>query len=370
MVKYMFIFLFFILTFTGHSQVPFYLKDYKKEYKKDPRAANLRWFQDAQFGMFIHYGLYSQLGKGEWVQLLDTIPLDNYVKLKDKFTASGFDADFIAKLAKKAGMKYITITSKHHEGFCLFNTKETDYNSVNSPAHRDLIGELAEACEKEGLGLFLYYSYAADWHHPYFYSREAGWDKARPAYKIEPKEYLYKKPEDFRKYVDYAHAQLKELLTQYPTIAGIWFDPVMGFYANHEVFPIDETYTLIRKLSPHALISFKQGANGDEDFMAPERSGNATVGEKYPVAKVAYEKNKNKPKEVCNTMQPHIPGFHGGATWGYNKAIDGHHLKAEDVKKLLEDAQANHYNLLLNIGPLPDGSVHPEDIETLSNLKK
>lgn len=370
MVKYMFIFLFFILNFTGNSQVPFYLKDYKKEYKKDPRAANLRWFQDAQFGMFIHYGLYSQLGKGEWVQLLDTIPLDNYVKLKDKFTASGFDADFIAKLAKKAGMKYITITSKHHEGFCLFNTKETDYNSVNSPAHRDLIGELAEACENEGLGLFLYYSYAADWHHPYFYSREAGWDKARPAYKIEPKEYLYKKPEDFRKYVDYAHAQLKELLTQYPTIAGIWFDPVMGFYANPEVFPIDETYTLIRKLSPHALISFKQGANGDEDFMAPERSGNATVGERYPVAKVAYEKNKNKPKEVCNTMQPHIPGFHGGATWGYNKAIDGHHLKAEEVKKLLEDAQANHFNLLLNIGPLPDGSVHPEDIETLSNLKK
>ncbi|MFV0268246.1 MAG: alpha-L-fucosidase, partial [Draconibacterium sp.] len=200
--------------------------------------------------------------------------------------------------------------------------------------------------------------------------REAGWNNARPAYQTKPKEYLYKKPEDFRKYVDYVHAQLKELLTQYPTIAGIWFDPIMGFYANPDVFPIDETYTLIRKLSPHALISFKQGANGDEDFMAPERNGNATVGEKYPVAKVTYEKNKNKPKEVCNTMQPHIPWFHGGATWGYNKAIDGHHLKAKDVKKLLEDAQANHYNLLLNLGPLPDGSVHPEDIETLSNLKK
>lgn len=370
MVKYIVVSVFLALGLSGFCQVPSYLKDYKKEYKKDPRTANLNWFQDAQFGMFIHYGLYSQLGKGEWVQLLDTIPLDNYVKLKDKFTASGFDADFIVKLAKKAGMKYITITSKHHEGFCLFKTKETDYNSVDAPAHRDLIGELADACEKEGLGLFLYYSYAADWHHPYFYSREAGWNSARPAYKTKPKTYLYQKPEDFRKYVDYVHAQLKELLTQYPTIAGIWFDPIMGFYANPDVFPIDETYTLIRKLSPHALISFKQGANGDEDFMAPERSGNATVGEKYPVAKVAYEKNKNKPKEVCNTMQPHIPGFHGGATWGYNKAIDGHHLKAEDVKKLLEDAQANHYNLLLNIGPLPDGSVHPEDIETLSNLKK
>lgn len=370
MLKHVFVFSLFILSFTSFCQVPDYLNDYRAEYTKNPRAANLHWFQDAQFGMFIHFGLYSQLGKGEWVQLRDTIPLGEYTKLKDKFTASGFDADFIVNLAKKGGMKYITITAKHHEGFCLFKTNETDYNSVSAPAHRDLIGELAKACDKEGLGLFLYYSYAADWHHPFFYSREAGWNNARPAYKTEPKEYLYQKPEDFRKYVDYVHAQLKELLTQYPTVAGIWFDPVMGFYANPDVFPIDETYALIRKLSPHALISFKQGANGDEDFMAPERSGNATVGDKYPVAKLAYEKNKNKPKEVCNTMQPHLPGVSGGATWGYNKAIDGHHLKVEEVNKLLKDAQTSHYNLLLNIGPLPDGSVHPEDIETLSNLKK
>ena len=350
------------------GQCPKYLNQYKNEYKQSPRQANLHWFKDAKFGMFIHYGLYSLLGKGEWVQLRDTIPLEEYTKLKDKFTASGFDADYIARLAKKAGMHYITMTAKHHEGFCLFKTKQTDYNSFNSPAHRDLIGEMAKACEKEGLGFFVYYSYAADWHHPYFYSREAGWTNARPAYKNKPAEYKYEKPEDFRKYVDYVHAQLKELLTQYPTIAGIWFDPIMGYYANPDVFPIEETYALIRKLSPHALISFKQGANGNEDFMAPERGGNAKVGDQYPVARKAYELNKNKPKEVCNTMQPHLPGFHGGSTWGYNKAIDGHHLKVEDVKKLLAEAKSNHYNLLLNMA-LPDGSVHPEDVETLSHLK-
>ena len=370
MLKFLSIIVLLVVNVSAICQVPAYLKDYKKEYEKNPREANLHWFKDAHFGMFIHYGLYSQLGKGEWVQLRNTIPLDKYAKLKDSFSPSGFDAEFIVKLAKKAGMKYITITSKHHEGFCLFKTKETDYNSVDSPAHRDLIGELAKACEKEGLGLFLYYSYAADWHHPYFYSREAGWDNARPAYKEKPSEYKYEKPEDFRKYVDYVHAQLKELLTQYPTVAGIWFDPIMGFYANPDVFPIKETYALIRKLSPHALISFKQGANGDEDFMAPERGGNSKVGEQYPIAGKAYELNKDKPKEVCNTMQPHLPGIDGGSTWGYNKAIDGHHLKVEDVKRLLEESQSNHYNLLLNIGPLPDGSVHPEDIETLSNLKK
>ena len=352
----------------SEGQCPNYLKQYKDEYKESPRQANLHWFKDAQFGMFIHYGLYSLLGKGEWVQLMDTIPLEEYTKLKDKFTASGFDADYIARLAKKAGMRYITMTAKHHEGFCLFKTKQTDYNSVNSPAHRDLIGEMAKACEKEGLGFFVYYSYAADWHHPYFYSRDAGWANARPAYKVKPAAYKYEKPADFRKYVDYVHAQLRELLTQYPTIAGIWFDPIMGYYANPDVFPIAETYALIRQLSPHALISFKQGANGDEDFMAPERGGGARVGEQYPVARKAYELNKDKPKEVCNTMQQHMPGFHGGATWGYNKALDGHHLKVEDVQKLLNEAKSNQYNLLLNIGPLPDGSVHPEDVKTLSNL--
>jgi alpha-L-fucosidase len=368
MLKYLLISALLSVNFSAICQVPAYLNNYKEEYKKNPREANIHWFRDAQFGMFIHYGLYSQLGKGEWVQLDDIIPLDEYNRLKDQFTASGFDAKFIVELAKNAGMKYITITSKHHDGFCLFQTKETDYNSINSPARRDLIGELAKACEKEGLGLFLYYSYAADWHHPYFYSREEGWTYARPAYKKKPSEYKYEKPEDFRKYIDYVHAQLKELLTQYPTVAGIWFDPITGFYANPDVFPVWETYALIRKLSPHALISFKQGANGTEDFIAPERIRNETVGKQYPIAAKIYELNKDKPKEVCNTMQP-LLSKRIGATWGYNKTIDGHHLKVEDVKKLLQEALSNHYNLLLNIGPLSDGSVHPEDIATLSNLK-
>ena len=370
MKKYVLIVALFVVNVSAIGQVPVYLKDYKEEFKKNPREANLHWFRDAQFGMFIHYGLYSQLGKGEWVQLIDTIPLNEYAKLKDQFTASGFDAEFIVRLAKKAGMKYITLTTKHHDGFCLFKTKETEFNSVNSQAKSDLVGELVKACEKEEMGLFLYYSYAADWKHPYFYPREVGWKDGRPAYPVKPKAYRYEKPEDFRKYVDYVHAQLKELLTQYPTVAGIWFDPIVGFYGYPEVFPIKETYALIRSLSPHALISFKQGANGEEDFVAPERVGNAKVGTEYPISQKIYDLNKDKPKEVCNTMQPHMPGIQGGATWGYNKAIDGHHLKVEDVKKMLKECKQQGYNLLLNIGPLPDGSVHPEDIKTLSNLNK
>lgn len=342
-------------------KIPSYLNDFKEEYQENPRETNLKWFKDAKYGMFIHYGLYSLLEKGEWVQLHDTIPVAEYAKLKDVFTADKFNADEITDIAIAAGMKYITITSKHHDGFCLFQTMATDFNVMNSPAKRDLIKELYDACEQKGLGLFLYYSYAADWKHPYFYSRE-GWWASRPAYTEPQPEYKFTKDEDFKIYVDFVHQQLKELLTQYPNIAGIWFDPVMGFYSRPDLFPIDSTYALIRELSPHALISFKQGANGDEDFMAPERGGNAKVGQQFEVARIVYEKNKNKPREICNTLQPHA--------WGYNKSTNGKHKSADEVIEMLNTAKEINANLLLNVGPKGDGSFPEEDIKTLKEAGK
>ncbi len=344
------------------TDVPNYLKNYSEEYSINPRQANLKWFTDARYGMFIHYGLYAQLERGEWVQLRDTIPVAEYAKLKDSFTAHKFDADFITDLAIKAGMKYITITSKHHDGFCLFESAQTDFNSLDAPCGRDLIGELADACNRKGLGLFLYYSYAADWKHPYFYSRDAGWQNARPAYKEPQPEYKFQKDEDFRIYVDYVHEQLKELLTQYPTIAGIWFDPIMGLYHRPDLFPVEDTYALIRNLSPHALISFKQGANGDEDFSAPERNAGAIVGSQFEVAKMVYEKNKNKPKEICNTLQPHA--------WGYNKSTDGRHKTATELVEIIKETWSQNANLLMNVGPLPDGSFPQEDIDALTKAGK
>jgi alpha-L-fucosidase len=291
-----------------------------------------------------------------------------YDTLKDIFTAENFDPDFITDFVQKAGMKYITITSKHHDGYCLWDTEFTDFNSVNSPCGRDLIGELAKSCDEKGIGLFLYYSYAADWKHPYFYSREEGWQNARPAYSEPQPEYKYEKPEDFKIYELYVRNQVKELLTKYPTIAGIWFDPIMGFYSKPDLFDVEGTYRMIRETNPHALISFKQGATGTEDFMAPERGGGARVGEQFEVARMVYELNKGKPKEICNTMQPHLPG--AGATWGYNKKIDGKHLSADEVMGLLANADSIGANLLLNIGPLPDGSFPQEDIDALLEVGK
>lgn len=337
--------------------IPSYLHGYEQSFAEDPRGTNLQWFEDAGYGMFIHYGIYSLLERGEWVQLRDTIPVAAYARWMEQFDARHFDPDFITDLALEGGMKYITITSKHHDGFCLFRTEATEFNAVKSPAGRDLIGELYRACEEKELGLFLYYSYALDWKHPYFYSRESGWTNARPAYREPQPEYLYRTEEDFRHYIDFVHAQLTELLTQYPHIAGIWLDPIMGYYSRPDLFPADSTYALIRRLSPHALISFKQGANGSEDFVAPERSGNASVGQQFEVARRIAALNKNKPREICNTLQPHA--------WGYDRRNDGHHKSAREIMEMLASADSMNANLLLNVGPRGDGSFPDEDVEAI-----
>ncbi len=262
----------------SESNIPSFLKGYDQLFQENPSAATLAWFKEARFGLFLHYGLYSIPGRGEWVQLTETIPVAEYAKLMDQFTADNFDADFITELAVSAGMKYINITSRHHDSFCLFRTAQTDFNSMNAPAGRDLVEELAKACERKGLGLFLYYSYALDWKHPYFYSREAGmkgevkWSAARPDYQTPQPEYQFSGEEDFTRYIDFIHNQVKEILTQYPNLAGIWLDPIMGYYSRPDLFPIEETYQLIRKLQPQALIAFKQGANGDEDFVTNPKS--------------------------------------------------------------------------------------------------
>jgi alpha-L-fucosidase len=345
--------------------VPSYLKDYAELYRDDPRQAARAWFAEAKFGLFMHYGLYSLLGRGEWVMLRERIPVAEYEKLQSQFTARDFDVDFITDLACDAGMKYVNLTSRHHDGFCLFETKQHDYHSGAAPAGRDIIGDLSEACQKKGLGLFLYYSYAADWWHPYFYPRAANWTYARPAYEQPQPQYKWQKDEDFKIYVDYVHAQMHELLTGYGPIAGIWFDPIMGFYNRPDLFPIDETYALIRSLQPQTLISFKQGASGTEDFAAPERSGHSLADRlKNPahreVARKAWESNKDKHNEICDTLQPSV--------WGYKKADDSKHLDADEVHKRLENAWAANCNLLMNTGPLPDGSIHSDDVKTLREV--
>ena len=193
----------------GAASIPPHLAGYEKTCADAPRAAALQWFRDAKFGLFMHYGLYSLLGHGEWVMFHEKIPVAEHEKLKGRFTAERFDADFITDLALDAGMKYITITTRHHDSFCLFETKQTDFNSVESPARRDLARELADACHAKGLGIFFYYSYACDWRYPYFYPPEAGWRAARPNYEKPDPAHLWRNDEDSQRYVAFMHAQIR-----------------------------------------------------------------------------------------------------------------------------------------------------------------
>ncbi len=351
----------------SHTPVPAYLSGYGKIYQQDPHEAALSWFAQAQFGLFMHYGVYSLLGRHEWVMYREVIPLTEYEKLKERFTAENFDADFITDLALEAGMKYVNITSRHHDSFCLFNSQVSDYTSTHSPAKRDLIAELAEQCDRKGLGLFLYYSYALDWRHPYFYPRSI-FPIARPDYPQPEPRYKWREDADFVYYIEFVHTQVTELLTNYGPIAGIWFDPIMGYYARPDLFPVDETYAMIRGLQPQTLIAFKQGANGKEDFASPERHGHSLadrvrkqIGTSAAVvAQNAWESNQSKHNEICDTLQP--------GAWGYTQDDNGKHRTPADVLHMLTDAQSQNCNLLLNTGPLPDGSIHRDDVKTLREV--
>ncbi len=326
-------------------EIPSYLKGYEKIFAEDPRAAGLQWFRDAKFGLFMHYGLYSLEGRHEWLQFREKIPVATYAKLKDRFTAEKFDADFITDLAFSAQMRYVTLTTRHHDSFCLFATKQTDFNSVNSPAKRDLVAELATACRKKGLGLCLYYSHGRDWRHPHAPNNDEWGGSARPAYNPPESAYATGKEHDLNKYLDFMRAQITELLTNYGPIAAIWLDGIATPLSRKErlgEWHLPELYAHIRSLQPQVLVSYKQGAIGTEDFLAPERK---------------FDQKPEKPLELCDTLQPH--------GWGYIKADDGKHKTPDQVMGMLAKARSFPANLLLNTGPLPDGSIHSEDAQTL-----
>jgi len=345
--------------------VPSYLQGHAELYQKDPRAAAVEWFQNARFGLFMHYGLYSMLGgewKGkkvfpannpskpvaEWIQFHAPIPVAEYAKLADRFMAERFDANHITDLALTANMKYVNITTRHHDSFCLFRTKETDFNSLNSPAKRDLIGELAESCRKKGLGLFLYYSHGRDWKHPHAPTLE--WAaSARPHYEQPQPEYLPDHEVVIDRYVEFMERQITELLTQYGPIAGIWLDGegVLKTYARRsglglpkivDMMRLPRLYAMIRRLQPQCLVSYKQGVIGNEDFLTPERKS-------YGLEKAG------KPMEINTTLQEH--------SWGYNKWSK--HKSVDAIIDTLDLAASLPAPLLLNTGPMGDGSIVPAE---------
>jgi alpha-L-fucosidase len=323
------------------ATVPPHLEGHEEEYETDPRGAALSWFEDADYGLFLHYGLYSLLADGEWVQYEEEIPPAEYAGLRDYFTAEGFDADAIVDLALEAEMEYVTITTKHHDSFCLFDSAETGFTSVEA-CGRDLVGELAEACQDAGLGLFLYYSHGRDWRHPHAPNNdEWGEGAARPEYDEQPGLYA-DAGHDLDRYLEFVSAQVEELCTGYGPIAGVWFDGWGLPDLDRDAFDLPDLYATIREHRPGALVAYKSGLTETEDFIAPEYGW------------LPIEDDPGKPVEV---------NAHMNRDWGYD-GTDGW-MDAEEVWGLLEEVGADGANLLLNTAPLPDGSIGPEDAATL-----
>jgi len=303
----------------------------------EPTAANLAAraaFQDARFGLFIHWGLYSLLQDGEWVMQNRGIRAAEYETLAREFNPVRFDADAWVALARASGMRYITVTAKHHDGFAMFDSRESDWNVVaRTPWRRDVIRELADACRRQGVTLFVYYS-QLDWHHTEYFPRgQTGQAAGRPD------------SGDFARYLDYMDAQLRELFTNYGPLGGVWFD---GMWDRPDAdWRLERTYRMLHELQPGALV----GSNHHtapfpgEDFQMFEQDlpGANTAG--FNTAGVSA-----LPLETAATMND---------SWGYHLG-DRDFKSAAQIIRLLVNAAGRNANLLLNVGPMPTGEIQPE----------
>ena len=333
---------------------PAFLEGFEAQYAVSPHAAGRDWFRAAGSGLAIQYGVYSQLGRGPDAQFDGAIPLERYTALKETFDPSGFDAEGIAATALEADMAYVVMTARHADGFCLFRTVQTDFNSLESGG-RDLVGELARACRHRGLGLFLTYSYAADWRHPYFYSSETGRAesyRSRPAYETTPEEYKFRNDEDFLRYIQYAHRQLEEIVYRYEPLVGVRLEPAAGYYARPDLFPVGQTYSILRQAQPWILISFGQGVSGDEDFTTkPRLQGSQPF--RGDIAERARLANRDKSREVRAHLR--AGGSADDASLGSARALLDEYGRVGNVPA----------NLLTSVRLRPDGSLDPADARAL-----
>jgi alpha-L-fucosidase len=303
----------------------------KPDARLAPRFGDGRdwWFQ-RRFGMFVHWGLYAINGWHEQDQWRRHIPRSEYVKLAQRWNPTKFDPNAWLDLAEAAGMGYICLTTKHHDGFCLFESKQTDYHSVNTPYGKDVVRLLADACHTRNFPLCLYYS-IADWHHPAYPNQ--GRHHELPA---QPGD-----APDLKAYTEYVRAQIRELCTNYGEIHGIWWD------MNVDKLQDPSMSAMIRHLQPKAVINDRGYDAGD--FGTPERDYT-----KDGEALLSFIKRT----EACQAV--------GTESWGYRADEDYYsdrHLIRSIDKYLARDA-----NYLLNVGPKPDGTIPKESVAILNRV--
>jgi len=305
----------------------------------------LNWFQDARFGMFIHWGIYSLIGRGEWVMHWEQIPVPKYEKLVPQFNPVDFDAEAWVQLAADAGQKYMVITSRHHDGFSMYDTALSDYKITNSPFQRDPLAELAEACAKNGQVKLGFYASLLDWHHPAYRFREQSglaWDD----------------------YLDFLHGQIRELCTDYGEVCAFWFD---GDWPRHKIteenayfeaggsFEYEKLYGIIREFQPDAVIHNNrhdeplpgEDVQGFEQDLPGENTAGFNTTTVYDL-----------PIEVCMTINNN---------WGIHFEDENHKSTRRLVHNLVKSASLGG-NYLLNVGPTAEGTILPEHARRLREM--
>ena len=322
-----------------------------------PSEENLKareWFQDNKYGLFVHWGVYSILGDGEWVMHNQNISVEEYAKLPTFFNPINFDPQKWVQMVKDGGMKYITITSRHHDGFSMFDTKASDYNIVDAtPYGKDILKMLAEECHKQGIKLFFYYS-LLDWKRDDYYprGRTGNGIPGRGEGKWED-------------YIAFMKTQLRELLTNYGPIGGIWFDGHWDQvdwdgknYGDLNVdWHYDEIYPMVHELQPHALIGNNHHLSpiDGEDFQMFEKDlpGSNTTGWGTSPDDIG-----DLPLEVCETIN---------GSWGFNLQDRKHKSKKELIHLLVKSAGYGS-NMLLNVGPMPNGEIQERHVKSIEEI--
>ena len=313
---------------------------------------SLDWFAEARFGMFVHWGVYALAARQEWVMNVERIPISAYSKYARHFDPDLFDPAQWARSARMAGMTYVVLTTKHHDGFCLWDSDVTEYKSTNTPAGRDLVAEFVEAVRAEGLRVGFYYS-LLDWHHPEFTidGHHPRRDEDRAALDAENER------RDMRVYRAYMRDQLTELLGRYGAIDYLFFD---FSYENDHNYPVwgakgaqdwDSVglMKLARELQPGILINDRLDIPGD--FVTPEQ---------YQPDKPMERDAHPVPWEACQTIN---------GRWGYLR--DGKNIKTLDLLiRMLVDGVSKNGNLLLNVGPTGRGELDPVAVDTLDDIAK
>lgn len=314
-------------------------------------------YREWRFGLFVHYGLYSVAGRNEWCKSIEKISDEHYQNYFDVFSAEHYDPEKWAKQAKRAGMKYAVLTTKHHDGFCLFDSKYTDYKSTNTKANRDLVKEFVEAFRKEGIAVGLYYS-LIDWHHPDYpkYNDPIHPMRGNDKYKDEQI--------NFNNYLTYMHSQVRELLTNYGKIDIMWFDFSYG-EMNGEKWKATELVNMARSLQPDIIIDnrlYRGGKFFDNLDEAPVFCGDFTSPEQFVPSKgITDSLGRIVPWETCLTTQV--------GSWCYMNGNENF-MSARQAIFNLVDCVSKNGNLLLNVGPTAKGDFPEQAVELLDEIGK